>query len=90
MKRFRDVGALGEYRDVAHFSLCLERFTPPGAFAPSRVPAVTITTYSRGTLVEIEALARAVAEVHPWEHPVVHCMGSEGSWVWLPEAPIAE
>ncbi len=73
-------GTLGHYRDVMHFTPSLETFDSV------RVPAVTVTTYlERATRGEVDDLARAVAAVHPWQHPVIECTGPDGPYLWSPK-----
>ncbi len=80
-------GTLGKYRDVMHLSLALERFTHDGSSRLFRVPVVTVTTYVHGvTRFDVEDLARAIAAVHPWEHPVIECTGPDGTFLWSPES----
>jgi hypothetical protein len=85
--RHPSAGTLGKYRGVEHLSVGLERFVTPGTEDRVRVLVVTITTYvHKASLEDIESLARAVVEAHPWERPVIHCTGPDGAFVWLPEA----
>jgi hypothetical protein len=80
-------GALGAYARVEHLALGLERFVVPATSVTVRVPIVTVVTYlCDATRADAEAIARAVAAVHPWEHPVVECDGPEGPFVWMPDA----
>jgi hypothetical protein len=73
-------GTLGTYRDVMHLTPTLETFDS------IRVLVVTVTTYlERATRAEVDDLARAIAAVHPWQHPVIECTGPEGPYVWSPE-----
>lgn len=79
-------GQMGAYDDVSHATLARERFFRPGASAPTQCTVVTLTTYLVGAdRAEVLALARSIAAVHPWEHPVIECVGPEGAFVWMPE-----
>ena len=79
-------GHVGDYDDVSHATVARERFVAPGAPAATQCTVVTLTTYLVGAdRAEVEALARSIAAVHPWEHPVIECVGPEGAFLWMAE-----
>jgi hypothetical protein len=79
-------GSVGVYDDVSHATMARERFVAPGESTEAQGTVVTLTTYLVGaSRAEVDALAREIAAVHPWKHPVIECVGPEGAFLWMPE-----
>lgn len=83
-------GRLGNYGDVAEIHLGRERFSQRGEGMIARWTTTTITTYAQhASFEELEAFVKRVAEVHPWEHPVIECSGPQGTFTWSPDRAVA-
>ena len=78
-------GRMGAFTNVSHSTLSLERFRDPeGRWA--RWTAIALCTYLLGaTRATVEEIARHVASAHPWKHPVIECIGPDGTFVWMPD-----
>lgn len=89
------VGRLGNYSNVYEITEGEEWYTPheeanPGLGHPNQesgVHSVVLTTYAVNIeRSELDAFVAEIVKVHPWEHPVVECIGPEGAFVWLPDS----
>jgi hypothetical protein len=50
------------------------------------VHSVILTTYAVDVdRSELDTFIEDVVRVHPWEHPVIECIGPEGPLVWFPD-----
>lgn len=77
-------GRFGDYEHVVHASLAHESFSRSGK--RSGWLSVALTTHLvGGDQDDVLTLARAIAEAHPWEHPVIECTGPGGSFVFQPD-----
>ena len=77
-------GRFGDYEQVVHASFAHESFSRSGE--RSAWLSVALTTHLvGGDRDDVLVLSRAIAAAHPWEHPVIECMGPDGSFVLGPE-----
>lgn len=89
------IGRLGSYFNVLEISEGEEWYTPYHNAHPSLgqqgresgVHSVTLTTYAvHVSRNELDIFIEKVVNAHPWEHPVIECIGPDGPLVWLPDA----
>ena len=94
LKKYSQVGRLGKYGSLYEMSQGQEWFTPLEGAEPrlghlgreTRVDSVVLTTYVIGwDSQEINEFIRELAGAHPWEHPIIECIGPEGPQVWMPD-----
>jgi hypothetical protein len=92
------VGILGHYSNVFEITEGEEWYTPQQDAQPrlgdhhqeSGVHSVILTTYAVDIdRDELDTFIEEVVRVHPWEHPVIECIGPEGPLVWLPHSPVS-
>jgi hypothetical protein len=96
LRTFREsgfAGSVGAYKAVAEISSGVETFVPTADAAPthgvadlaSTVPSARLVTYiPAGTPgEELDRLVGAVADVHPWEHPLIEL---DRVSLWMPPA----
>ncbi len=89
-----EIGRLGSYDNVYELSMGEEWYTPLHSAKPTKGregvesggKVIVITTYAvHVNFHEIENFIDKVANKHPWEHPVIECLGPSGPMIWMPK-----
>ena len=92
------IGVLGNYSNVLEITEGEEWYRPQQDAQPhlghhnqeSGVHSVILTTYAVDIdRNELDTFIEDVVRVHPWEHPVIECIGPEGPLVWLPNPKVS-
>lgn len=92
------IGILGNYSNVLEITEGEEWYMPQQDAQPrlghhnqeSGVHSVVLTTYAVDIdRNELDTFIEDIVRAHPWEHPVIECIGPEGPLVWLPNSTVS-
>jgi len=87
------IGRVGNYKGVYELSTAIECYTPDDGSDPGEgtigveelMKVITFTTYCDKRIVndnQIEIFINKLAEIHPWEHPVIQLHGNGTIKMW--------
>lgn len=87
------VGKVGNYKGVYELGIAIECYTPEEGSNPGEgiigveelMKVITFTTYCDKRIVndkQIEIFINKLADIHPWEHPVIQLHGNGIIKMW--------